>query len=263
MINMRLFDTHAHMLDDRFDEDRDTLVSQLPQKRVRLMLEAGCYAGEIPDQLALADCHAHVFTSVGVHPHEAADMGPDDLDVMSAAASHPKVVAVGEIGLDYHYDHAPRPIQRARFAEQLDFAEAHKLPVIIHSREAQQDTLELLKARKNKLRGVMHCFSGSLETAKECLKLGLYISFAGPVTFHNAERLWALAEWLPLDRMLIETDCPYLAPEPHRGKRNDPSYVSFVCEKIAEIRHMEPEAFAEAAFINGCTLFGIDASKFA
>ncbi len=254
---MRLFDTHAHLLDDRFDEDREAVVAFLPEKNIAYMLEACTQVPDAEKTLAFAHKYPFVVAALGTHPHEAAGMETEHLTLLETLLNDKKAVAVGEIGLDYHYDFSPRDVQKKWFSEQLTLARSKKLPAVLHVREADGDALTMLRAQRDGLKGVMHCFSGSYETAKSCLDLGLYIAFGGALTFQNAKKALEIAGKLPMDRLLIETDCPYMTPVPFRGKRNDPSLVQLVCEKLAEIRKMDVEEVAEVTLQNGLRLFGM------
>ena len=253
---MRLFDTHAHLDSEQFDADRDTLIPELPGKGVALCLTVGCEAASSACAIALAEKYPHVVASVGVHCHVAEVLSPEQLEQMERWTAHNRVVAIGEIGLDYHYDFRPRDVQMACFNQQLDVARRTARPVMYHIREAWGDFMPMLRAGLPL--GVMHCFSGSVETARECLNKGLYLSLAGPVTFKNARNLHEVAKYVPLDRLLVETDCPYLSPEPVRGRRNEPANVRHTAAAIAALRGMDVNEFAEAAFLNGCRLFGIN-----
>ncbi len=254
---MRLFDTHAHLLDARFDDDREALCAALPGMGIAHMLEACSRVQDAAATLAFVEKYSYMAAALGTHPHEAGDMQPQHLVQLENLLQHEKAVAVGEIGLDYHYDFAPRDVQRRYFGAQLELARELTLPVVLHVREASADALSILRAHKNGLYGVMHCFSGSYETAKECLDLGLYIAFGGALTFRNAKKALEVAQKLPMDRLLIETDSPYMTPEPHRGRRNDPSLVRLVCERLADLRGMDAEEVAEITLRNGLTLFGM------
>jgi TatD DNase family protein len=255
---LRLFDTHAHLDDERFDPDRDELIAGLPGRGVALCLAAAADMESSAAAVALAERWPNVLASVGVHPHEAQGIPDADMKRLEAWAGHRRVVAVGEIGLDYHYDFRPRGTQMRCFEQQLGLVRRAGLPAIYHIREAWGDFLPM--ARRDIPRGVMHCFSGSVESARECLDAGLYISLAGPVTFKNARNLHEVARYVPIDRLLVETDSPYLSPEPMRGGRNDPGRVRYTAEAVAALRGMEPEAFAEAAFRNACRLFSVNES---
>ena len=253
------FDSHAHLEDARFDEDRDTLIAGLPERGIRFCLNAGADLASSRRAAALARAYPFLFASAGVHPHDAQGVPPNYLAVLTELAKEEKVVAIGEIGLDYYYDHSPRTEQRVRFCEQMDLAETLSLPIIVHDREAHGEMLDLLKARPLRPRpGVLHCFSGSYEMAKVCLDMGYFISLGGPVTYKNAVKTIEVARKIPLNRLLIETDSPYLAPHPHRGKRNDPGYVRLVAEAIAALRGVSAEEIAKAALENGIELFSLD-----
>lgn len=253
-----LFDTHAHLEDERFDEDREQLIEELPEKGVAYVVNVGSTLETSRMSVELAARYPFIYAAVGVHPHEVSQMSSRDLATLEAMATGQKVVAIGEIGLDYYYDFSPRELQREWFARQIDLAYSLGLPIIIHDREAHADVLDILKAKKDRIvGGVMHCYSGSWEMAKDFMDLGLYISLGGPVTFKNAKRPVEVAQKIPLDRLVIETDSPYLAPTPHRGKRNNPAYVGLVAQRIAEIRGMSFEEIAEITLNNAKKLFRI------
>jgi TatD DNase family protein len=253
-----LFDSHAHLEDERFDEDRDRLISGLPEKGVACVVNVGSTLDTSRMSVELAARYPIIYAAVGVHPHEVSQMAEDDLETLKNTAKGGKVVAIGETGLDYYYDFSPRELQKEWFALQIDLAYTLGLPVIVHNRDAHADVLDILKIQKDKiLSGVMHCYSGSWEMAKAFIDLGFYISLGGPVTFKNAKRPVEVAQKVPLDRLLIETDSPYLAPTPYRGKRNDPSYVRLVAERIAEIRGMTFQEIADITSHNARVLFGI------
>lgn len=252
-----LFDTHTHMLDRRFNADRDELLARLPEQGIKYIVEACCEAKDAKAALALAERYDYIYTTLGTHPHEAKNMKHAHLAQYRELAPHKKVVAIGEIGLDYHYDFSPRDTQKKWFIAQLELAIELGMPAVFHVREADGEALDILSTHKNGLRGVMHCFSGSYETACACLDMGLYIAFGGAITFENAKRNVEVARRLPLDRLLIETDCPYMTPTPHRGKRNDPSLVHLVCEKLAELHGVSAQRMADITLNNGMKLFGI------
>lgn len=257
---MRLFDTHAHITSERFDADRGEVITRLTQAGVEYLLLIG-EASEKDDMVyELAEKHQNFYAATGVHPHEAEHWSEEIKNYIIEHMSHPKTVALGEIGLDYYYDFSPRDVQRRVFEEQLDMAYELKKPVILHIREAHGEATEILSARAKQGRmpaGVMHCYTGSWESAKQYLNMGLYISFTGAVTFKNAPKLAEVAKNLPADRILVETDCPYMTPVPLRGKRNEPAYVAYTAAKIAEIRGEDADEFALRALENGRRLFGI------
>ena len=252
-----LFDTHAHLNSDRFGQDRDAVIAALPEQGVDLVMEVGTSTEDNPQVLALVERYDFIYGAVGWHPHEAKD-APDDMEQsLRQWASHPKVRAIGEIGLDYLYDFSPRDKQREIFERQLYVAQQLKLPIILHERKAHQDTLTVLSGLVGGISGVCHCYSGSIETGRILLDMGLYIGFTGMVTFKNAHRLQSVAAWAPLEWLVIETDCPYMAPEPYRGQRNIPSYVRQVGEKIAELKGISAEEVFAVTMENGRRLFGI------
>jgi TatD DNase family protein len=254
-----LFDTHAHLDDDRFDKDRDETIIQCQRDGVELILNAGSNIETSVKAIALSKKYEFIYAAVGVHPHDAAEMDEETVGVLAALAGNRKVRAIGEIGLDYHYDLSPRDVQRQRFVEQIDLARQLKLPIIVHDREAHGDVMDIFKkTRIKEVGGVLHSFSGSAEMALECIKLGLYISISGPVTFENARKTVEAVKQVPLDMLLIETDSPYLTPVPYRGKRNYPGYVRLVAEKIAEIKGISFEEVARQTLENGKRLFGIE-----
>lgn len=254
-----LFDTHAHLDDGRFDEDRDEVIEQCTEAGVDLILNAASNLETSHKSIGLAEKYPFIYASVGVHPHDASEMDERTAEVLAALAENKKVRAIGEIGLDYHYDLSPRDVQKKRFIEQIDLARQLKLPVIVHDREAHGDVMDVFKqSRIKEVGGVLHSFSGSEEMAMECIKLGLYISISGPVTFTNARKTVEAVRAVPLDMLLIETDSPYLTPVPHRGKRNYPGYVRLVAEKIAEIKGISFEEVAQKTMENGKRLFGIE-----
>jgi len=250
------FDTHAHYCDRRFDEDRDELLCSMQNAGISLILNSGSSLRSSKQSLELADKYSFIYASVGVHPHDAKSMNDETIEELEALLQHPKAVAVGEIGLDYHYDFSPREIQKTRFREQLELARRLKKPAIIHERESLNDTLNLVREYSD-LVGVFHCFSGSWETAKIVLDLGWYLSFTGVVTFKNARRALEVIEKMPLDRIMLETDCPYLAPDPMRGKRNSSLYLPYIAEKVAQVRGLDVSEVAALTMENGKRFFGI------
>lgn len=250
------FDSHAHLDDRRFADDRETILHELHSYGVDHLINVGC---DLPSSLAsveLAEAYPFVYASVGSHPDDAAQVDGTLLDRYLKLSKHEKVRAIGEIGLDYHYEDVPRKQQIIAFEEQLELAEAVKLPVIVHMRDAWQDAMEII-ARHPDLTGVFHCFSGSREIALQLADRGWYIGFTGVVTFKNARKAVECVEALPLTQILIETDCPYMAPEPHRGRRNDSRLVPLVGEKIAQIKKLPIETVAQTTTENAKTLFQI------
>ena len=253
-----LIDSHAHLDDTRFDKDRDELIKSLKDVGVDLVINPGADLQSSIKSVSLSEQYDNIYAAVGIHPHEAKEMDESTLEVLKSFANRENVVAIGEIGLDYYYDNSPRDIQKHRFIEQLDLAKEVDLPVIIHSRDAAGDTFDILKsAQDGSLKGVLHCYSGSVEMALEYIKLGFYISIAGPVTFKNARIVKEVAKTVPMDRLLIETDSPYLTPEPYRGKRNEPVYVRQVAGTIAELRGISFEEVATKTSENTKKLFRI------
>lgn len=253
-----LIDSHAHLDDRRFDRDRDRIIKDLENNGIELVINIGADLKSSIASVSLAEKYPNIYATVGVHPHSAKDMDEASLEILRSLAKRDKVVAIGEIGLDFYYDNSPRDDQRKWFKVQLKLAKELNLPVVIHSRDAQQETFDILKeAQDGSLRGVLHCYSGSKEMAMEYIKLGFYISIAGPVTFKNARVLKEVAKAVPIDKLLVETDCPYLAPEPHRGKRNEPVYVKYVAGTIADIKGISFEELAKATNRNTKELFGI------
>ena len=235
MLN-NIFDTHAHYTADAFDDDRDELLSSLPSKGVKYVMLAASSLETSWQNIDISNRFDYIFSSVGVHPESVDETDNDYLKTLEKLASHEKVVAIGEIGLDYHYDGYDRGLQLKFFEEQLVLAKKLNLPVIVHSRDATEDCMNLLK--KHKPNGVMHCFSGSTETAREIIALGMYISFTGVITFKNARKAIEALQVIPMDRLMLETDCPYMAPEPFRGKRSDSSMIANIAKKIAEIKNI-------------------------
>ena len=250
------FDTHAHYCDKRFDVDRDEVLESMVDAGVSYILNAGSNLKSSKLSLELADKYSFIFASVGVHPHDASSMNDETILELEEMLSHPKAVAVGEIGLDYHYDFSPRDVQRLRFQNQLELARRLSLPVIIHERESLQDTLDAVRNFSD-LTGVFHCFSGSWETAKIILDLGWYLSFTGVITFKNARRSLEVLQRMPAERIMLETDCPYLAPEPNRGRRNSSLNLPYIAEKVAEVRGMSLHEVAVLTTENGKRFFGI------
>ena len=250
------FDSHAHYDDESFDEDRYELIEAIREKGVDFIVNAAADLTSCETGIALAEKYPFIYCSIGVHPHDVKSLKEEDLEKLRKWATHKKVVAIGEIGLDYYYDSSPREAQREWFKKQLMLAKELNLPVIIHSRDACQETFDLIMESGVK-EGVIHCFSGSHELAKEYVKKGFYIGIGGALTFKNAKKTVKVVETIGIENILIETDAPYLTPVPHRGKRNDSSYLQYVVEKIAEIKEMTPDEVASITCQNAKTLFRI------
>lgn len=251
-----IFDSHAHYDSEQFADDRKELLNALPQQGVCGIINCGTDIASSLATLELSDEFSFVYAACGIHPHEAEGCKQGYLPVLKKLCMEEKCVAVGEIGLDYHYDFSPRDAQMQVFEQQLVLAKELDLPVIVHDREAHEDTMTLLKRYKPK--GVVHCFSGSAEMAKEVVKLGMYIGLGGAVTFKNARKPLEVAAIVPDDRLLIETDCPYMTPVPHRGKRCDSSFIPFTAEKLAEVRNTTAESILDLTRKNANTLFGLE-----
>lgn len=251
------FDTHAHLDDKRYDADREQVIQSLAEHEVTLVLNAACDMPSCQTTLELTRTYPMIYGAVGVHPHSAEEMTDGDFDALRSLAADPKIRAIGEIGLDYHYDFSPRDIQQKRFREQLLLARELSMPVIIHDREAHEDCLRILKDFSD-LKVVYHCYSGSLEYAKILMDLGFYLSFNGAATFMNAKTAPQVIQWMPRERLMLETDSPYLTPAPFRGRRNSPAYVPLVAQKIAELLGCPVEEVAAFTMENGRRFFGIE-----
>lgn len=256
------FDSHAHWDDPAFDADRDSLLPALPSLGITRVMNPGCDLASSLRALSLAKTYPFLCAAVGSHPDDAAQVDDALLAQYRSLAADPSVHAIGEIGLDYHYEDVPRARQKEAFAAQLTLARELDLPVIVHEREAHGDALALL-LQYQQVRGVFHCYSGAVELAKELIRRGWYLGFTGVVTFKNARRAAEVVQWAPLDRILIETDCPYMAPEPHRGHRNDSSLVPLVAQRIASLRGLQTELVAEATARNAQTLFSFPPAEHA
>ena len=251
-----LIDTHIHLDDSCYDKDRDTLITQAGEEGIDYIITVASDLESSKRCVRLAEEFSSLYVAVGIHPHEAKTVDEDIYLQLNELAKGKKVVAIGEIGLDYHYHHSPREVQRKVFRNQMRVAKELGLPVIIHHREALPEAIELVKKEGIK-EGVFHCFSGSLQQAEEVISLGFYVSVAGPVTFKNAKSLRELVRKLPLDRLLIETDGPYLSPHPLRGKRNEPAYLKYIAEKIAELKNLSLDEIARRTTENAKRLFKI------
>ncbi len=254
-----LFDSHAHLNDERFDEDREELINSLQEKGVDLVLNPGACIETSKSSVELANKYDFIYAAVGVHPHDVGNMTEDDIETLrKLALENDKVKAIGEIGLDYYYDTYPREDQKKWFKRQIELANELKLPIIIHDRDAHGDTFEIIKNTKSPEIGcVLHCYSGNVELAREYVKMGCYISIPGTVTFKNNKKTVEVAKEIPLEYLLIETDSPYMAPVPNRGKRNDPSMVQFVADKIAQEKGISYEQVCEATKENAKRFFNI------
>ncbi|AXM88856.1 TatD family deoxyribonuclease [Anoxybacillus ayderensis] len=253
-----LFDTHAHLNATQFSEDVEQVIERARAEGVSHIVVVGFDRPTIQRAMELAEEYPFIYAAVGWHPVDAIHMTDEDLVMIERLAAHPKVVALGEMGLDYYWDQSPKDVQKEVFRKQIRLAKKVKLPIIIHNRDATADIVDILREeRAEEVGGVMHCFSGSIEVARQCIDMNFYISFGGPVTFKNAKKPKEVAKEIPLDRLLIETDCPYLTPHPFRGKRNEPSYVKYIAEAIAELKGLSFEEVAQKTSDNAKRLFGI------
>lgn len=250
---MRIIDSHAHYDDSSFDADREDVLRELFSGEICKIVNIGCSVKSSYSSVKLAEEYAGIYAAVGLHPDAADEI--DRIEEIRRLCGNKKVVAVGEIGLDYHYEEHGRDIQKKAFEEQLKLAAELDMPVVIHSRDAWEDTMELL--RKYRPKGVMHCFSGSAETAREIVGMGMYVGFTGVVTFKNAKKALKALEAVPLDRLLVETDCPYMAPEPNRGKRNYSGYLPYTIAAMAAVKGVSPNEMAEITAENAERLFNI------
>ncbi len=255
-----LIDSHAHIQGKEYAGEAEAVISRAHAAGIEKIIAVGG-AGDMSsntEAIALAESFANVYATVGMHPHDAKDVGADEIEKLKALCTHPKVIAVGETGLDYYYDHSPRDVQRYVFAQFIHMASETGLPIVVHERDAAGDAAELLRVEgAGKLHGVIHCFTGNYDAACAYLDLGFYISFTGIITFKNADPLREVVRKVPLERMLIETDSPYLTPVPHRGKRNEPLYVRFVAETIAKVKELAVEEVARVTTENVKHLFRI------
>ncbi len=265
MSTLQYCDSHCHLDDARYDDDRNDIIDLL-SNRMRTCINVGSSVASSERSVALANAHSFLYATAGIHPHHANEYRDSDLSAIARLVKSPKVVALGEIGLDYHYDNTVKTNQQRMFRQQLELAREVGLPVVIHTRDASADTMAILREHAaaadyvnpelRERKGVLHCFSGNLTMATEAVGLGFYISLAGPLTYPKSPKLTEVASHIPITRLLIETDSPYLPPEPYRGKRNNPSYVAYVARRLAEIRGMSEEAIARTTYENAKTLFG-------
>lgn len=255
---MGLFDTHAHLDDERFDIDRDKLIESLKLSGVDIVINVGADMESSKRSLELSKKYDFIYAAVGIHPHDSRLFGDKEIEELEKMVKeNEKVVAIGEIGLDYFYDNSPRETQKEMFIKQIKLANKLEKPFIIHSRDAVQDTLDLVKKYNNNSKFVLHSFNQSIEIAKQYIKMGGYFSISGPVTFKKSNNLREVVKYIPIDRLFVETDCPYLTPEPHRGKRNEPSNTYFVASEIAKVKNIELESVIEITKQNAIDFFDI------
>ena len=253
---MMFVDSHAHIQLAQFNRDRDAVLQRAHEADVSNILVIGFDRGTSLGAVELAEKHSHIYATVGMHPHDAKDLTPDVMQTFRELAAHPKVIALGEMGLDYYRNLSPRPAQKVAFEQQLDLAEELQMPIVIHNRDAYMDILPILEARQGRIRGILHCFTGDVELMHRGLAIGFHIGIGGIVTYKNAADVQAVAQEVPEDRLLIETDCPWLAPQFRRGKRNEPAYVRAVAEKIAELRDTSIETIGKTTTENFNLLMG-------
>jgi TatD DNase family protein len=253
-----LFDTHTHLNDAKFAEDQAEVIVRARENGVSYMVNIGYNRETIPTSIELAEKYEFIYTAIGWHPHDASTFRDEDLTWIKELCKHPKVVAIGEIGLDYYWDNSPRDVQKEVFRKQIGLARELGLPIVIHARDAYDDVVQILKEEKaDEVGGIMHCFGGDLEIMQKCLELNFYIGLGGPVTFKNAKLPKEVAKSVPLDRLVLETDSPYLAPHPYRGKRNESAYVRLVAEEIARLREMPFEELAQITTNNAKRIYRI------
>lgn len=251
-----MIDSHSHIYGPRYAEDQADVISRAVEAGVVQLLQVGCNLEESQQVVALAEKHPGIYASVGVHPHDADTVTPEVLDALEVLAKHPKVLSWGEMGLDFYYDNSPRDIQKEAFRAQLQRVAHLDLPVVIHTRDAEPETLEILRETPPPKGGHVHCFTGTADMAQELLKMGFHIGFTGIITFGSAKELRDVVAQVPLERILIETDSPYLSPKPHRGKRNEPAFVVHVANMIAQIHHLSPEEVIAQTSENFYQLYG-------
>ena len=253
-----IFESHAHYDDESFDKDRKEILLSLKAKKIDKVINVAANMQSSLDSIQLAKQYEFIYASVGVHPHDVKEMKEDDLEKLIVLAANSKVVAIGEIGLDYYYENSVKEIQKLWFREQIHVAKQMNLPVIVHSREASLDTFSILsETNASEIGGVIHCFSGSMEMAQKYVEMGFYIGVGGVITFSNARKLKEVVAHIPLDNILIETDCPYLAPVPNRGKRNTSLNLPYIIEEIAKIKNVSIQEVIQATYKNGMKLFSI------
>ncbi|WFA92249.1 TatD family hydrolase [Bacillus subtilis] len=254
-----LFDTHAHLNAEQYDTDLEEVIERAKAEKVERIVVVGFDRPTITRAMEMIEEYDFIYAAIGWHPVDAIDMTEEDLAWIKELSAHEKVVAIGEMGLDYHWDKSPKDIQKEVFRKQIALAKEVNLPIIIHNRDATEDVVTILKEEgAEAVGGIMHCFTGSAEVARECMKMNFYLSFGGPVTFKNSKKPKEVVKEIPNDRLLIETDCPFLTPHPFRGKRNEPSYVKYVAEQIAELKEMTFEEIASITTENAKRLFRIN-----
>ena len=253
-----IFDTHAHYDDEQFDSDRDELLGQMQAGGIGMIVNAGSTLESWDKIRKLTEDYPFVYGAIGIHPDDAGKLTEEDMERMKGLLDLPKIVAVGEIGLDYHWNKSGHDIQKKWFIRQLEIAREKEMPVIIHSREAGADTMEIMKEHASGMRAVIHCYSYSPEMAEEYVKMGYYIGVGGVVTFKNAKKLINVVKRIPLTSIVLETDCPYLAPTPYRGKRNSSLYLPHIAEKIAELKNVTAEEVVRQTTLNSRTLYGLN-----
>ncbi len=254
-----LFDSHAHYNDSKFEDDRFEILDMMQENNVGYIMNISDSMRSVKKVLEIAEKYSFVYASVGVHPEETANLTQSDIETLAEYAKHPKVKAIGEIGLDYYYDDVEKSVQKKWFAEQIELAKRVNLPVVIHDRDAHGDCMDILRAHNvSSVGGIFHCYSGSVEMAKEILDWGMYIAFGGTVTFKNAKKVQEVAKHVPIDRIVIETDCPYLAPEPNRGKRNSSLYIHYVAERLAQIKGISVKEVENITFKNAKKCYKIE-----
>ncbi|HKM22599.1 MAG TPA: TatD family hydrolase [Lachnospiraceae bacterium] len=253
-----IFESHAHYDDEAFDQDRNELLAQIPENGIAYVVNISASLETCRKVLKLIEQYPYLYGTLGVHPNDVLELNEEGMEWLEKKSASEKIVAIGEIGLDYHYDEPSKEIQKKWFIRQLDLARKVQLPIIIHSREAAQDTLDIMKAEKaGDIGGVVHCFSYGIEMAREYLSMGFYIGVGGVITFKNAKKLREVVEYAPLDRILLETDCPYLAPEPYRGKRNSSLNLPYVVEEIARIKNISREEVEAVTLENAKKMYRI------
>lgn len=253
-----IFDSHAHYNSSKFDEDRDAVLNSLKEGNVAYVMNVADSMESLKKVLEIAEKYPFVFASVGVHPEETGELTDKDMDILLEYTKHPKVKAIGEIGLDYYWDSVERDAQKKWFARQIDVAKQSNLPIIVHDRDAHGDTIDILKSENARdVGGIVHCFSGSREMARDVLNLGMHIGIGGTVTFKNGRKIKEVAEYVPIESIVLETDAPYLAPEPFRGKRNSSDLIKYVIEEIAKIKGISAKDVEEITFQNAKRVYKI------